>query len=82
MQKILTRILFLFILCLVPVFMRAQSQTDSTSLTRVQMNDGNEFIGHVISQDTSILILKTDKLGQLTFNKKDIVQITPINPET
>jgi hypothetical protein len=60
----------------------AQPQTDSTSLTRVEMNDGNEFIGHIISQDTSMLVLKTDKLGQLTFNKKDIVKITPINPES
>jgi hypothetical protein len=45
------------------------------------MNDGNEFIGHIVSQDTSTLTLKTDKLGQLTFNKEDIVKITPINPD-
>jgi len=82
MQKILTRCLFLSLLYLLPFFMMAQPQTDSTSLTRVQMNDGNEFIGHIISQDTSILLLKTDKLGQLTFNKKDIVRITPIKSES
>lgn len=82
MQKIFTRCLFLSSLCLLPFFMMAQPQTDSTSLTRVQMNDGNEFIGHIVSQDTSILVLHTDKLGKLTFNKKDIVRITPIKPES
>jgi hypothetical protein len=81
MQKIFTRCLFLSLLCLLPFFMMAQPQTDSTALTRVEMNDGNEFIGHIVSQDTSILILQTDKLGNLTFNKKDIVKITPIHTE-
>jgi hypothetical protein len=79
MQKIFTRCLFLSLLCLLPFFMMAQPQTDSTALTRVEMND--EFIGHIVSQDTSILILQTDKLGNLTFNKKDIVKITPIHTE-
>jgi hypothetical protein len=82
MQKIFTRFLFLPILLLFPFLLSAQVQTDSTSLTRVEMNDGNEFIGHIVSQDTSTLILKTDKLGELTFSKRDIVKITPINPES
>jgi hypothetical protein len=81
MKKILTRCLFLSFLCLVPFFMMAQSQADSTSLTRVQTNDGNEFIGFIVSQDTSVLVIQTDKLGKLTVNKKDIVKITPIYPE-
>jgi hypothetical protein len=74
--------MFLSLLCLFPFFITAQSQTDSTSLSRVEMNDGNEFIGHIISQDSAVLVFHTDKLGQLTFNKKDIVKITPINPES
>jgi hypothetical protein len=80
MNKIYTKYLFLLLLCLLPFFMMAQTQPDSAFLTRVLMNDGNEFIGHLVSQDTSILILQTDKLGRLTFNKKDIVRITPIKP--
>jgi len=80
MQKIQAKIFFLFILIQLHGLIKAQGETDSTSLTRVEMNDGNEFIGHIVSQDTSILILKTEKLGQLTFNKRDIVKITPINP--
>ena len=80
MQKIPAKILFLLILWQLPGSIKAQGETDSTYLTRVEMNDGNEFIGHIISQDSSTLILKTEKLGQLTFNKRDIVKITPINP--
>jgi hypothetical protein len=82
MPKIPAKFLLFFVLCQVPFFLMAQTQTDSTSLTRVQMNDGNEFIGHIISQDTSVLILQTDKLGKLTFNKRDIVKITPVHPES
>jgi hypothetical protein len=81
MQKIFSRVLFFSILCLVPFFLMAQTRPDSTSLIRVQINDGNEFIGHIVSQDTSVLVLQTDKLGKLTFNKKDIVKIFPIHPE-
>jgi hypothetical protein len=82
MQKILTRLLFLSVLFLFPFLLTAQLPEDSTSLTRVEMNDGNEFIGHIVSQDTFTLVLKTDKLGQLTFNKRDIVRIIPINPKS
>jgi hypothetical protein len=71
----------LSLLCMLPFFIMAQNQADTTSLTRVEMNDGNEFIGHIVSQYTSILILQTDKLGKLTFNKMDIVKITPIHTE-
>jgi hypothetical protein len=81
MQKIFSGFLLSVIFCLVPFFLAAQSQTDSTSLMRVLMNDGNEFIGHLISQDSSSLILKTDKLGDLTFSRKDITRITPVKPE-
>jgi hypothetical protein len=81
MQKIFSGFLLSVIFCLVPIFLAAQSQTDSTSLMRVLMNDGNEFIGHLVSQDSFRLILKTDKLGDLTFSKKDITKITPINPK-
>lgn len=80
MQKILTRFLFLSTFLLFSFLLKAQLQIDSISLTRVEMNDGNEFIGHIVSQDTSTLILLTDKLGELTFSKRDIVKITPINP--
>ena len=46
------------------------------------MNDGNEFIGHIVSEDSSTLILKTEKLGNLNISKKDVEKITPIKPES
>ncbi len=81
MQKIFSRCLLFSLLCLFPGFLMAQAQADSMSLTRVQMNDGNEFIGHVLSQDSSNLILQTDKFGKLTLNKGDVVRTTPIKPQ-
>jgi hypothetical protein len=81
MQKLFTKGLLLSLLGLFPFLLVAQTLTDSSSLTRVQMNDGNEFIGHIVSQDTAILILQTDKLGKLTFNKRDIVKTTSLKSE-
>jgi hypothetical protein len=81
MSRILIKYRFLALLCLFPLTVMAQSQADSTPIMRVVMNDGNEFIGHVVSQDTSTLVLQTEKLGQLTFNKKDIAKSTVIHPE-
>ncbi len=77
MNKILTRFLLSVVVCLVPFILIAQSQTDSTSLMRVLMNDGNEFIGHLISQDSSILILKTEKLGDSDLQQKGHYQNYP-----
>lgn len=82
MKKILGKYLFVSLLYLFPSFVMAQQpQADTLSLTRVQMNDGNEFIGHIVSEDTARLELQTEKLGKLIFNKKDIVKVTPIRPE-
>jgi hypothetical protein len=58
----------------------AQIQPDTTALYRVSTSDGNEFTGYIISQDSSRLILHTEKLGALTFDNKDIVQLIYINP--
>ncbi len=77
-------ILLILILHLFPFCITAQMveiRKDTSFLTRVVMNDGNEFIGHIITEDSSSLVLSTEKLGQLTFNKKDITKISPIRPE-
>lgn len=48
------------------------SQTQDSSLVQIETNDGNEFIGTVISEDEQSVTLKTENLGIITIKQTDI----------
>ena len=50
----------------------SQPQPDTTMNYLVEMTDGNEFIGKLILEDSTRIILFTEMLGKLTINKEDI----------
>ncbi len=52
---------------------------DSTKLFRVETRDGNEYVGRIIHQDQLKLSILTEKLGQITINKTDILEISPFD---
>jgi hypothetical protein len=54
----------------------AQQVADTTALYQVETLDGNVFTGTLIRQDSASVGLKTDKLGALTFQRKDIKSFT------
>ena len=57
-------------------------EIDKDSLVyRIETTNGNEFIGKILSQDQEKLILKTEQLGELTIQKKDVRNIEAINVE-
>ena len=57
-------------------------EIDKDSLVyRIETTNGNEFIGKILSQDQEKLILKTEQLGELTIQKKDVRDIEAINVE-
>ncbi len=61
-------IVFLFMSSLL-----SHSQTaQDTSLVNIQTTDGNEYLGHIVSQDSLKIILKTEKLGEISIFKSDI----------
>jgi hypothetical protein len=60
--------LFLFILTL-----SVKSQTtNDTTLVNIETVDGNEFIGQIVIEDSLKIVLKTEKLGEISIFRSDI----------
>jgi hypothetical protein len=51
---------------------------DTAKLYVVKMNDDNEFIGSIVSQNAEVVVLKTASLGEITIQKKNVRSITPL----
>lgn len=60
--------LFIFILTL-----SVKSQTtNDTTLVNIETVDGNEFIGQIVNEDSLKIVLKTEKLGEISIFRSDI----------
>ena len=81
MHKVLLKSLLVYLFIIPASSLCAQTTRDTIPLFQVATADGNEYTGIIIAQDTSVLILQTEKLGTLTFAKKDIARIQLIDPE-
>lgn len=53
-----------------------QEKRDSTALVQIETADGNAYIGKVVFEDLEKITLTTEKLGELTFKRMDVVKIT------
>ena len=58
-----------------------QMTKDTSILYRVETNDGNEYIGSLVSQDAENIVLKTEQLGNITLRKSDIRKMAPIESD-
>jgi hypothetical protein len=63
-------ILLLFVLIYASTIVKAQ--TNDTTIVKIETTDGNEFIGKIVFQDTARVLLKTDKLGEISIRRTDI----------
>ncbi len=52
--------------------MIGQTPKDTSSIWRVEMKDGNVFIGKILTENSKAISLKTEYLGTLALRKKDI----------
>jgi len=64
-------ILFLIILSASVQLVHAQTSSDTT-LVRIETNDGNEYTGEIVGQDSLKIYLKTRNLGEIGILKSDI----------
>ena len=71
MKSVLTFILILIVTVL------SIAQSDSTRF-QIKLKDGNSFIGYIISQDQTKIVLKTKRLGEIAIPKLDIRSIDEI----
>jgi hypothetical protein len=55
-----------------------QSLPDSTRNVRVETIDGNIFVGIVVTQDSSILVIRTESLGEIRIPKNNIKSKTEL----
>jgi hypothetical protein len=78
MKKFLAGFALLVILSVSPVFSNAQNPQDSIK-SRIETNDGNEYIGIIQEQTPEKLRLKTDKLGEITILTADIKKISLVS---
>jgi hypothetical protein len=75
------RVFFLFLVVILVNSIEGYSQNlnDSTRIHRIEMKDGNAFTGVIISEDSLILVLKTENLGEIKIHKVDIMSRTEIS---
>jgi len=64
--------LFLLFAVLGCKYCYSQVTADSASVFRIETFDGNIFIGNIISEDTTVVVLKTTSLGEIRIPKNDI----------
>jgi hypothetical protein len=55
-------------------------QPDSTAVVQIQTTDGNAYVGTIIAQDSAVLLLRSDRLGEITIRRSDILRIVAVNP--
>lgn len=79
MKSTLLLALFFFLGLIVPNSVFGQEiPKDSTLLHIVRTNDDNEYIGRILSQDAVSVTLKTENIGTITIQKKNIKSIVPM----
>jgi hypothetical protein len=72
------RILLAIAFFLTGYFCYAQNQSEIKKY-HIETSDGNSYVGQVISSDSTKMVLKTDKLGEITILVKDIKNKTALD---
>ena len=57
-----------------------QSENDST-LYRIETKDGNQYIGTIVSMDSTIIQFNSNSVGTISIPKQLVEVITPVSPE-
>jgi hypothetical protein len=76
------KILFLlgfFLLIMSPQMVQAQQHPDSL-IYRIELRNGNTFMGSIMTQDSSQLVLQTVDYGRISIPKRDIARMTQVRP--
>jgi hypothetical protein len=57
----------------------SSAQVQQDTIYRFETKDGNEYFGKIISQDNEKILVKTEKLGDITLYKSDIIKMEITN---
>lgn len=73
-----TKIIFLFLFALTLTFTANSQTTSDSTLVNIETKDGNEFMGQIVHEDSVKVVLKTEKLGEISIPKMDIKRIKTV----
>ena len=73
-----TKIVFLFLFAFVLTFSAFSQTTSDSTLVNIITLDGNEFTGEVVREDSLKIVLKTEKLGEISIFKTDIKKFNTV----
>ncbi len=59
----------------------AQTEADSTRLWRIITTDGNEYIGAIESRSSEQIVLRTESVGIITIQVRNVKTLVEINPQ-
>jgi hypothetical protein len=79
MKAVVHLSVFLIILCLAANNSSAQNEPDSLIQYRIELFNGNEFIGYIAKQDSVKIYFKTNNLGEISIPKTEIKTINRID---
>jgi hypothetical protein len=79
-KYILFCIVLFWVFTTIHVIAQETAIQDTALIYRIEMQDGNEFIGHIKTDTLNQIILETTNLGQLSINKEQIKRITTVEP--
>ncbi len=66
------KIVFLFLFAFILTFSAFSQTTSDSTLVNIETLDGNEFMGQIVREDSLKIVLKTEKLGEISIFKADI----------
>lgn len=69
----------LAIICCLFFFLYGSAQSQQDSIYHIETRDGNEYFGKITFEDNEKIILKTEKLGEITLYKNEIVKLEMID---
>jgi hypothetical protein len=67
-----TKIGLAFLFIFIFTFSVKSQTTNDTTLVNIETIDGNEFIGQIVSEDSLKVVVKTEKLGEISIFRTDI----------
>jgi len=86
-MKYLAGILFLIIILFTNQTSYGQDLPDTTRIFRIETKDDNIFTGYILAQDSEVLVLKTEKYGEIKIplaeikSKTELKEIVIVNNE-
>ena len=79
MKTTMIHILAIAALLLFAIPIQAQTESDTTQLWRIELTNENEYIGTIVSQNDTTIVFKSQELGIININRKNIALMEEIS---